>query len=125
MADTATKQTDQLSFSITIQQTDILWSSEDKQVALAAIKKAYNQEVEKLIKTIRENASAVSKLDEVWQLHDYLSAKRHELDCRYDERESFLMFTLSQLIKDGLLDMSEIAQLDAAKKAKVRVLSRM
>jgi len=108
-----------------MQQSDVHWSSEDKQIALAAIKKAYNQEVEKLIATIRENAGAVSQLDEVWQLHDYLSAKRHELDGRYDERESFLMFTLSQLIKDDLLDISELAALEPAKKAKVRVLSRM
>ena len=108
-----------------MQQTDIKWSNEEKQIALAAIQKAYNKEVETLIKTIRENASAISKLEDAWQLHDYLSAKRHEIEGRYDDRESFLLFTLSQMIKDGLTDFSDLAGLEQSKQAKIKMLSRM
>ncbi len=108
-----------------MQQSDIQWSSEDKRIALAALKKAYSREVDQLIKTVRESASSISQLDEVWQLHDFLSAKRHEIDGRYDDRESFLMFTLSQLVKSGLVQIAELAELDPAKQAKVKVLSRM
>jgi len=113
------------SLSTTMQQTDIQWSSEEKRIALAALKKSYENEVNELIKTVRENAGSISQLEEVWQLHDFLSAKRHEIDGRYDDRESFLMFTLSQLVKDGRLEMAELEELSSEKKAKVRVLSRM
>ena len=108
-----------------MQTTDIQWSDEEKKIAIAALNKARNQEVETLLSTIRENASAIVRLEDAWQLHDYLSAKRHEIDGRYDDREAFLMFTLSELIKDGLLDISELSGLAQAKQAKVRVLSRM
>ncbi|MEL6493445.1 MAG: hypothetical protein AAFV85_14530 [Cyanobacteria bacterium J06634_6] len=108
-----------------MQQTDITWSSEEKQIALAALNKAHEQEVNTLITTIRENASAIVQIEDAWQLHDYLSAKRHELEGRYDDRESFLIFTLSQLVKSGLIDIAELSELATEKQAKVRVLSRM
>ncbi|MBE9060558.1 hypothetical protein [cf. Phormidesmis sp. LEGE 11477] len=108
-----------------IQQTDIQWSETEKSIALDALKKAYSQEVEALLKTIRESASAVALIEDAWRLHDFLSAKRHEIDGRYDDREAFLLFTLSQLVKDGLLDIAELTGLAKEKQAKVRVLSRM
>ncbi|MEO0455056.1 MAG: hypothetical protein AAF152_00540 [Cyanobacteria bacterium P01_A01_bin.114] len=106
-------------------QAEVQWSSAEKNVAEAALKKAYMREVEALIQAVREQAGSVSLLDEVWQLHDFLSARRHDIDGKYDSRESFLIFTLSRLVKEGWLDLSELAGLEASKRAKVTVLTRM
>ncbi|MEL7054335.1 MAG: hypothetical protein AAGM45_21490, partial [Cyanobacteria bacterium J06588_5] len=61
----------------------------------------------------------------VWHSSNHVAAKRHELEGRYDDRESFLIFTLSQLVKSGLIDIAELSELATEKQAKVRVLSRM
>ena len=81
--------------------------------------------MESLIRRVRENASKISDLENVWQLHDFLSARRHDIDGKYDGREAFLMFTLSGLVKEGLLQLSELEGLAADKRAKVSLLTRM
>jgi hypothetical protein len=106
-------------------QAEIQWSNAEKGVAKAALKKAYSREVEMLISHVRENANKVSEPEDVWQLHDFLSARRHDIDGKYDDREAFLMFTLSKLIKDGLLESAELEGLAADKRAKVNLLTRM
>ncbi|MBE9062463.1 hypothetical protein [cf. Phormidesmis sp. LEGE 11477] len=110
---------------MTTTQTDGQWSHEEIRIAKSALKKAYKQETEALIANIRENAANVTQLEDVWQLHDFLSAKRHDIDGKYDDREDFLVFTLSKLIKTGLLDKSDLQGLAADKQAKVTVLTRM
>ncbi|EDX84029.1 hypothetical protein S7335_1726 [Synechococcus sp. PCC 7335] len=110
---------------MTTTQTDGQWSNEERRIAESALKKAYRKETEALIANIRENAANVTRLEDVWQLHDFLSAKRHDIDGKYDDREDFLMFTLSKLIKTGLLDKSDLQGLAADKRAKVTVLTRM
>jgi hypothetical protein len=107
------------------QQTGIDWDSAEKNVAEAALEKAYSREVEALICGVRDRAKSISLLDEVWQLHDFLSARRHEIDGKYDREESSLVFTLSRLVKDGWLELSELEGLDAGKRAKVGILTRM
>ena len=106
-------------------QTDSEWSSGEREIAVAALQKAYRQEIEALIEHVREKSANVVQLEDVWQLHDFLSAKRHEIDGKYDDREEFLMFTLSRLIKTGLLDKTDLQGLTADKCAKVTVLTRM
>ena len=107
------------------QQTEVQWSQKERDIVEAALKKAYEREVEDLIRGVREQASLVSTTEQIWHLHDFLSAKRHEIDGKYDDREPFLIFTLSRLIKDELLDMSELEGLAADKRAKVKILTRM
>jgi len=70
-------------------QAEIEWSNTEKRVAQDALKKAYEREVESLIRRVRENASKISDLENVWQLHDFLSARRHDIDGKYDGREAF------------------------------------
>lgn len=108
-----------------MQQAEIHWSDKEKKIAEIALKKAYEQEVNDLIEGVREKAKLISLTEDVWQLHDFLSAKRHEIDGKYDDREAFLMYTLSRLVKDGLLDLSDLAELEADKRAKISLLTRM
>lgn len=107
------------------QQTEVQWSDAEKATAKAALKSAYDREISALIQNIRQQASSIETTEEVWQLHDYLSARRHDIDGKYDDREDFLTFTLSRLVKEGLLELSEIQALSADKKAKVNILTRM
>ncbi|MGB3293927.1 MAG: hypothetical protein WBB01_13150 [Phormidesmis sp.] len=107
------------------QSTEVQWSNEERGIAETALKKAYDREVKTLMEGIRKQISLLSVPDDVWQLHDLLSAKRHDIDGKYDHREASLLFTLSRLVKDGLLEVSELEGLAADKQAKVKILTRM
>lgn len=107
------------------QQTEVQWSTTEKEIAGAALKKAYDSEVEALIKSVQEKVSLITAPEDVWQLHDFLSASRHDIEGKYDDREPFLLYTLSRLVKDGWLKLSELAELEPDKRAKVSVLTRM
>jgi hypothetical protein len=106
-------------------QAGIHWSQGEKTIAQAALKAAYERETKALIQNIREQATAITLLEEVWQLHDFLSARRYDVDGKYDSNEDSLMFTLSRLVKEGWLRLGELEGLAAEKRAKVKVLTLM
>ncbi|MEL7036337.1 MAG: hypothetical protein AAFO04_12050 [Cyanobacteria bacterium J06592_8] len=104
---------------------DIEWSSAEKELARQAFEKAYQREIAALMKVVREQAGQISRLDDIWLLHDFLSARRHDIDGKYDNRESVLMFTFARLVKEGWLHLDELKGLETEKITKVSVLTRM
>jgi hypothetical protein len=101
------------------------WSEQEKKIARAAFEKAYDREISNLIHEINQKAREISDIDQVWRLHDYLSAKRHDIDGKYDYRYSVLLFVFARLVKEGWLQLSELADINPDKLAKVAALSRM
>jgi hypothetical protein len=101
------------------------WTKAERTIAKQAFDLAYQREVVTLIKTLQTRANAVANPEDVWNLHDFLSAKRHEIDGKYDFRYSSLIFVFATLVKDGLLKINELEGLDREKIAKISALSRM
>jgi hypothetical protein len=110
---------------ITNQVNTVEWSDTDKTLALTAFKTAYLREIEALKQTVRERASRISELEDLWQLHDFLSARRFDIDGKYDPSETGLVFVLARLVKERWLCLEELAALDPEKRAKIGALSRM
>lgn len=104
---------------------DVDWSRAEKEVAQAAFDKAYKREVETLVKDVRDKASTIAGLDDIWQLNDFLNARRHEIDGKYDYRYASLIFVFAELVKEGWLHLEELKGLDAGKLAKISALTRM
>lgn len=101
------------------------WSSQEQAIARQAIKNAYARETHALIQLINQQASRIDNIGEVWQLHDYLSARRHQIDGKYDERPSTLVFVFADLIKEGWLNLEDLQGLDPDKLAKIFSLAKM
>ncbi|NES20967.1 MAG: hypothetical protein F6K41_19050 [Symploca sp. SIO3E6] len=101
------------------------WSETEKQIAREALSTAYTRETEALITEIRQKASAITQMNDVWSLSDYLNAKRYDIDGKYDYRDSTPIFVLAKLIKEGWLHSDELAGLTPDKRAKVAALARM
>jgi Photoprotection regulator fluorescence recovery protein len=108
-----------------MQVTDTEWSQTEQDIAQAAFNKAYDREINALIKEINEKASVISHIEDIWGLHDYLSARRHDIDGKYDYRHSVLIFVFARLLKEGWLQLDELEGLEASKIRKVTALSRM
>jgi Photoprotection regulator fluorescence recovery protein len=108
-----------------MQVNEIIWSEAEQKVAEAAFKKAYERETNTLIQEIRESASAITELDQIWRLHDFLSARRHEIDGKYDFSYSVLLFVFATFIKQGWLEQTDLEGLEKDKLAKIASLARM
>ncbi|WP_302883393.1 hypothetical protein [Kovacikia minuta] len=108
-----------------MQAADTDWSKTEKKVAQAAFKTAYEREVSALIKDVRDHSSTIVELDDLWRLHDFLSARRHDIDGKYDYRYSVLIFVFARLLKEGWLQLGELEGLERDKLAKISSLARM
>ncbi len=108
-----------------MQVTDTDWSKTEKQIAQAAFDQAYQREIAALIQKVRDSAGEIAALEDLWQLHDFLSARRHEIDGKYDYRYSVLIFVFSRLIREGWLHLDELAGLAPDKLTKITVLATM
>ncbi|MGA7933048.1 MAG: hypothetical protein WCA35_05835 [Kovacikia sp.] len=108
-----------------MQGIDSKWSKAEKQVAQVAFNLAHEREVNALIEDFRKKASEIGAVDELWDLHDFLSAQRHGIDGKYDYRYSVLIFVFARLVKEGWLHLDELNGLEKDKLTKIAVLARM
>ncbi len=108
-----------------MQVSETQWSVQEKEIVKAALQAARERETDILVKYVREQASEISNIEDIWRLHDFLSARRHYIDGKYDDRESGILFVLSGLVKEGWLAIDELTGLDASKLAKVLALTRV
>jgi Photoprotection regulator fluorescence recovery protein len=105
--------------------SDIEWSKTEEKVAQSAFCKAYDREIKSLIGEVRAKAGNVMLVEDIWHLHDYLSAKRHDIDGKYDYDYPRLIFVFAQLVKEGWLSLNELDGLDKEKLSKVAALTYM
>ncbi|MCP2730631.1 hypothetical protein NJ959_19565 [Symplocastrum sp. BBK-W-15] len=105
--------------------SEIGWSNIEENVAKEAFEKAYQREITTLIEEVRVKASAIAEIKDMWILHDFLSARRHDIDGKYEYRNSVLIFVFARLVKEGWLNINELEGLDRDKLAKITALARM
>jgi hypothetical protein len=105
--------------------SSVEWSKVEEKIAQEAFEKAYEREINALIQEVCEKARTIATLDDVWQLHDFLSARRHAIDGKYDYRYSMLIFVFAQLVKEGWLYLKELEGLEADKLTRIVALTRM
>ena len=108
-----------------MQVSEVDWSKTEKTVAKEAFERAYEREIAALIAEVRAQASAIAELDDMWRLHDFLSARRHDIDGKYDYSYSVLIFIFARLVKEGWLHLDELKGLETDKLSKVAALSCM
>ena len=107
------------------QESQTKWSKTEEKIANQALKKAYERETDALITYIRDRASSLSKLEDLWHIHDLLSTKRHEIDGKYVYNNSTIVFDFALLIKEGWLHLDELEGLNPEMLSKISALARM
>lgn len=110
---------------INAKEIDANWTPVEKKAAQEAFDRAYERETAALMQEVRTQASAIAELDDLWRLHDFLSARRHELDGKYDYRYSVLLFVFAGLVREGWLHLDELQNLHRDKLSRITALSRM
>jgi hypothetical protein len=108
-----------------MQETLPGWTDQERDVARRAFDLAYQREISSLIDVVRERSDSLTSVESVWELHDYLSSKRHEMEGRFDFRLPTLLFVFASLVKEGVLRTDELEGLSGDKLAKIAALSCM
>lgn len=116
--------------------SETIWSDQEKQVARNAFQKAYERETNALITQLAEMIKEVENIYAVWEIHDYLSSKRHQIDGRYylnikkyseentaNSEYSTLIFLFAELFKEKWLCKEDLVGLSDDKISKIVVLS--
>ena len=108
-----------------LQQSQTKWSKVEEKIAKQALNKAYNRETSALIEHIRDRASSLAEIEDLWYIHDLLSTKRHEIDGKYVYNNSTVVFDFASLIKEGWLHLDELKGLKPETLSKISALVRM
>jgi len=102
---------------------DFKWSDAEKKIARRAFDAALARELSSLLEDIKRLASAASRPDDIWALHDCLSEKRKEIDYKYDYRYSQLIFVFARLLRDKWITESDLEGLKEEKLAAILQLA--
>lgn len=101
------------------------WSTQETEIVKTALETAYRRETSSLVQLIREKSEEVSQVGDLWRLNDFLSARRFDLDGKYDDREGEFLFVLARLVKEGWLGAEDLTGIAAEKLAKVSALTKI
>lgn len=108
-----------------LQASETKWSEVEEKIAKQALQKAYERETTALIAYIRDRASSITELEDLWYLHDLLSSKRHEIDGKYHYDSMTVVFDFAKLVKEGWLSLDELKGLKSEIITKISALARM
>ncbi len=101
------------------------WSETEEKIAKQALQIAYNREASALIAHVRDRASSITELEDLWYVHDLLSTKRYEIDGKYVYNSSTMVFDFARLVKEGWLHLDELKGLKPEMLSKISALARM
>jgi hypothetical protein len=107
------------------QVAELQWTIQEREIVQEALAVARRREIAAIIQVVRERASDVNSIEDVWLLNDFLSARRFEMDGKYDGTEDEILFVVARLTKDGWLMSEDLVGLESAKLSKIKALIRV
>ncbi|MEB3303863.1 MAG: hypothetical protein ACKOPT_17040 [Cyanobium sp.] len=101
----------------------LVWTPQEQDIAREAFETAQGRAITTLIGKVQRHATGLGSLESLWQLHDFLSTQRFDMEGRFDFRLEGILFVFASFVKDGLLGLDDLQGLDAEKLAKIRAMS--
>jgi hypothetical protein len=105
------------------QSAVLVWTPQEQDIAREAFETAHGRAVSSLIGKVQHHAAGVCTVESLWQLHDFLSTQRHDMEGRFDFRLDGILFVFASFVKDGLLAFDDLDGLEADKLAKIKAMS--
>lgn len=100
------------------------WSAKEEAIAREAFERAYERVIARLVSELQTRSASLSSAETIWAFHDFLSIERHTIEGRFDFRLDGLLFVFASLVKDNILQLEDLAGLDADKLAKITAMAR-
>lgn len=99
---------------------DIVWSRSEKAVARRVFDAVLNRELQEIMQEAKQKASRIEEASNLWELEQYLTRRRKEIDRKYDSRSSHLTQVFGRLLHEGRLTEEELRGLREDKLASIR-----
>jgi Photoprotection regulator fluorescence recovery protein len=99
------------------------WSPGEKSVARKAFDRALERELDSITQEVKRRASGIKAPSELWELEDYLSDCRKEINSKYDYRYSMLLIVFGQLVRQGWISIDELRGLSEDKVASIQLVA--
>ena len=99
---------------------DLTWSHAEKVIAREAFRRALDREFQLVMRKTREMAKNIEQPSDLWELEDYLTRSRKEIDRQYDYRYSVLPHVFGNLVRRGRLSVEELHGLREDKLEAIR-----
>jgi Photoprotection regulator fluorescence recovery protein len=84
------------------------WSAAEKVIARKAFNLALERELQAVILEAKSKAAKIQEPPGLWDLEQYLTQRRQEIDRIYDYRYSVLPLVLANLLSNGRLVEDEL-----------------
>ena len=104
---------------------DLHWSPREKAVARRAFDHALHRELEGTIQEAKGRAAKVKEPSDLWDLEQWLTRRRKEIDDKYDYRYSVLPFVFAVLIREGGVSLEDLRELGEDKLDFIRGILRL
>ncbi len=84
------------------------WSPSQKAAARKAFDQALNTELSDIIQETKRRAAVIHEPSQLWELEDWLAARRKDIDRKYDYRYSVLPSVFAILVAEGRLAVDDL-----------------
>jgi hypothetical protein len=94
-----------------------------KSIARKVFDAALQRELDATTQEVKRRASRIKEPSELWELEEYLTERRKEINSRYDYRYSELPLVFTYLVRAGRITIDELSGLADDKVAYVRLVA--
>lgn len=98
---------------------DLKWSDSGKKLARRVFHAALDAELAETMADVKARAAAAATPDDLWALEEHLGRRRREVDEKYDNRYSRLLFVFGVLLREQRIQASDLAGLAEDKRTVV------
>jgi hypothetical protein len=99
------------------------WSKSEKAIARMAFDAALKRELQDVMHKTKQTANQIKEPADIWELEDYLTERRKEIDRKYDYRYSQLTHVFGRLLYEGRVREEELRGLSDDKLKSIRSLA--
>jgi hypothetical protein len=100
------------------------WSRSEKAIARQAFDAALKRELHELIQEAKEIAGQIKQPSDLWELQEYLSQRRKEIDHKYNYRYSHLTQVFGRLFYEARVSEEELRGFSDDKLETIRSFAR-
>jgi hypothetical protein len=101
------------------------WSGGEKAIARKAFNKALDRELAEIVQQTRERVASLQQPSGLWDLEEFLTKRRKEIDRKYDYRYSQLPLVFGILVREGRLSLNDLKGLGEDKLYFIEAMVRL
>jgi Photoprotection regulator fluorescence recovery protein len=104
--------------------SDMTWSRSEKAIARQAFDAALKRELHELMQNAKQIADQIKQPSDLWDLQEYLTERREEIDRKYDYRYSHLTQVFGRLLYETRVSEEELRGFSEDKLKTIRSLAK-